>query len=288
MNTAGTFSEPWLARREQADHDARAMAPLQAAVDWLAAHERHVPWKLLDLGCGSGANVRYLAPRLPGPQHWHLVDHDDSLLTHAVERCQALRDHAGAPIHVTTHQRDLHALDASWFDGIDLVTASALCDLVSATWIETLADACAAHRAAALITLSVDGEIRFQADDVADNDAEDAWLLEVLAAHQRRDKGLGPALGTAAPQALVEAFTARGFHIIDAASPWRLTPAQRPLALSLIDGWAAAAREQAPHERRRIERWRQHRREALDQGHLDLYVGHRDLFAAPEPAHASR
>lgn len=288
MNAAGTFSESWLARREQADHDARAAVPLQAATDWLAARRGHAPWQLLDLGSGSGANMRYLAPRLPGPQHWHLVDHDDSLLGHAVGRCQPLRDNAGIPIHVTTHQRDLHALEASWFADIDLVTASALCDLVSATWVEALADACATHRTAILITLSVDGNIRFQADDVVVNDAEDAWLLETLAAHQHRDKGLGPALGTTAPQALIEAFTTRGFHIADAESPWHLTPAQRPLALSLIDGWAVAAREQAPHDRQRIERWWQRRREALDRGHLDLYVGHRDLFAAPEPAHASR
>ncbi|MCK0714008.1 class I SAM-dependent methyltransferase [Chromohalobacter sarecensis] len=288
MNTAGTFSESWLAQRERADHDARAMAPLHAASDWLATRGSHVPWQLLDLGSGSGANVRYLAPRLPGPQHWYLVDHDASLLGHAVARCQPLCDNAGAPIHVTTQQRDLHALESSWFTGIDLVTASALCDLVSADWVEALADACAAQRAAALITLSVDGEIRFQANDVAVNDAEDAWLFALLAAHQRRDKGLGPALGTTAPQALAEAFTARGFHLVDAPSPWHLTPAQCPLALSLIDGWADAAREQAPHERQRIERWWRHRREALERGHLDLYVGHRDLFAAPGPAHASR
>ncbi|WP_280561667.1 MULTISPECIES: class I SAM-dependent methyltransferase [unclassified Chromohalobacter] len=288
MNTAGTFSESWLAQREQADHDARATAPMQAAVDWLATRERQVPWQLLDLGSGSGANVRYLAPRLPGPQHWHLLDHDDALLGHAVERCHSLRDNAGTPLRVTTYQRDLHALDASWFAGIDLVSASALCDLVSATWVEALADACAAHRAATLITLNVDGNIRFQTDDVAVNDAEDAWLFEILAAHQRRDKGLGPALGTTAPQTLIAAFTARGFHIVNAESTWRLTPAQRPLALNLIDGWAAAAREQAPHDRQRIERWWQRRREALYRGHLDLHVGHRDLFAAPEPDHASR
>ncbi|MCI0510726.1 methyltransferase family protein [Chromohalobacter marismortui] len=288
MNAAGSFSDAWLTRREQADHDARATAPLQAAIDWLAPGGDRAPWQLLDLGCGSGANVRYLAPRLPGLQHWHLVDHDDALLSHAVGRCQPLRDPTSMPIQVTTYQHDLHALESSWLADIDLVTASALCDLVSAAWVETLADACTAHRAAALITLSVDGNIRFQADDVVVNDAEDVWLFEILAAHQRRDKGFGPALGTTAPQALIDAFTVRGFHLSDAESPWRLTPAQRPLALSLIDGWAGAAREQAPQARRRIDRWWHRRRKALDQGHVDLYVGHRDVFAAPEPDHDPR
>ncbi|MCK2041715.1 hypothetical protein KZO83_03275 [Chromohalobacter sp. TMW 2.2308] len=288
MNAAGTFSESWLAMREQADHDARATAPLQAAGDWLAAHCQAREARLVDLGSGSGANVRYLTPRLPGPQTWRLVDHDADLLEHALGRCQPLRDMDGMPIRLTTQQHDLNALAADWLTNVDLVTASALCDLVSATWVEALADACAVHRCAALITLSVEGDTRFCTNDADATDRDDAWLFATLAAHQRRDKGFGPALGTAAPQALATAFGDRGFRLVDAPSPWRLGPAQRPLALSLLDGWAEAAREQAPEERARIDRWWRRRREALDQGQVDLYVGHRDVFAAPEPDHDPR
>nr|CDQ33321.1 hypothetical protein BN993_02761 [Virgibacillus halodenitrificans] len=288
MNAAGTFSESWLAMREQADHDARATAPLQAAGDWLAARCQAREARLVDLGSGSGANVRYLTPRLPGPQTWRLVDHDADLLEHALGRCQPLRDMDGMPIRLTTQQHDLNALAADWLTNVDLVTASALCDLVSATWVEALADACAVHRCAALITLSVEGDTRFCTNDADATDRDDAWLFATLAAHQRRDKGFGPALGTAAPQALATAFGDRGFRLVDAPSPWRLGPAQRPLALSLLDGWAEAAREQAPEERARIDRWWRRRREALDQGQVDLYVGHRDVFAAPEPDHDPR
>lgn len=288
MNAAGTFSESWLAMREQADHDARATAPLQAAGDWLAARCQAREARLVDLGSGSGANVRYLTPRLPRPQTWRLVDHDADLLEHAWGRCQPLRDMDGMPIRLTTQQHDLNALAADWLTNVDLVTASALCDLVSAIWIAALADACAVHRCAALITLSVEGDTRFCTDDADATDRDDAWLFATLAAHQRRDKGFGPALGTAAPQALATAFGDRGFRLVDAPSPWRLGPAQRPLALSLLDGWAEAAREQAPEERARIDRWWRHRREALDQGQVDLYVGHRDVFAAPEPDHDPR
>ena len=33
-----------------------------------------------DLGCGTGAMGRWLAPLLPGPQHWVLHDRDADLL----------------------------------------------------------------------------------------------------------------------------------------------------------------------------------------------------------------
>ncbi|WP_106418212.1 class I SAM-dependent methyltransferase [Salinicola tamaricis] len=53
---------------------------------------------LVDLGCGSGSNLRYLAPQLRTPQYWRLVDHDASLLEHARSRCGELVSAAGEPI----------------------------------------------------------------------------------------------------------------------------------------------------------------------------------------------
>ena len=36
-----------------------------------------------DLGSGTGSMSRWLAPRLPGPQHWVLHDRDADLLARA-------------------------------------------------------------------------------------------------------------------------------------------------------------------------------------------------------------
>ena len=38
-----------------------------------------------DLGCGTGSMGRWLAPRLPGPQHWVLHDRDADLLAVAAD-----------------------------------------------------------------------------------------------------------------------------------------------------------------------------------------------------------
>ena len=70
-------SREWLALREPADAAARAAD--------LVEHLGRAPpatgrWVIHDLGCGTGAMGRWLAPLLPGPQHWVVHDRDADLL----------------------------------------------------------------------------------------------------------------------------------------------------------------------------------------------------------------
>src|SRR5262249_58835090 len=86
-----------------------------------------------DLGCGPGSAVRAVGPRLPSRQRWRLVDNDLGLLAHAsaLARPPDLLIEA-RPIDLV---RDLElALDGA----LDLITTSALLDLVSADWLERL------------------------------------------------------------------------------------------------------------------------------------------------------
>src|SRR5262245_5571964 len=105
----------WLALREPLDAASRSAMLTRAVVESLP---RDRPLKILDLGCGTGSNARYLANHLAGAHDWLLVDKDPSVLAHAPH---------------TTRQLDLGARNApEIFNGRDLVTASALLDLVSA------------------------------------------------------------------------------------------------------------------------------------------------------------
>src|ERR1700752_3888106 len=67
----------WLALREPADAAARSPELAERLRRVLPSAGRHV---IHDLGCGTGAMGRWLAPRLPGPQHWILHDRDAGLL----------------------------------------------------------------------------------------------------------------------------------------------------------------------------------------------------------------
>ena len=87
-----------------------------------------------DLGGGSGAMGRWLAPRLPGPQHWVVHDRDADLLELAVADCPA-----GAAVTVEARRSDITRLAPGDLAGASLVVASALLDLLTAD--ELAADA---------------------------------------------------------------------------------------------------------------------------------------------------
>src|SRR5215208_1357439 len=74
-------SPEWLLLREPADAAARS-------VELAERLGRHLPTagllEIHDLGGGSGAMSRWLAPKLPGPQRWVMHDRDEDLLELAV------------------------------------------------------------------------------------------------------------------------------------------------------------------------------------------------------------
>jgi len=277
------YESDWLALRKDADAAARDRGLAIRARDWLA--DRPTPIRIADLGAGSGANPGFLAGFLPGPQHWRLLDHDPELLEQAGARIAEARDADGTPILFETCQQDLTDLDAAIADDIDLATASALLDLASAEWIDALAARCARVGCAALWALSVDGDWHFtRSDGNRIQNADDAAMLSLLQAHQGREKGLGRALGGAAPKTLRTAFARHGYNIAEAPSPWRLPAGtQQPLALALLDGWRTALLEQAPEDGLEIEAWWRSRRAGVETGELGIEVGHIDLYAEPPP-----
>ncbi|WP_110658122.1 class I SAM-dependent methyltransferase [Salinicola halimionae] len=286
------FSDQWLTLREPTDHLARDAQLTHAADRWLA--RRAAPTRpsetqplvtgrtLVDLGCGSGSNLRYLAPRLHGAQHWRLIDHDAELLAHARLRCEQLTSADARPIHLESHTASLADTWKHGLQGADLVTASALFDLLTPADVEALADACQNHDCAVLFALSVDGHIRFHdASGAALFSDDDRFMLAALEMHQHRDKGSGPAMGTKASYYLRENFHRRDYLVREATSPWRLGPESLTLAESLLAGWRSALHEQLPQQISRIDRWHGERLEGLMREKLTLTVGHKDMFATP-------
>ncbi|HET9043978.1 MAG TPA: class I SAM-dependent methyltransferase, partial [Burkholderiales bacterium] len=260
--TLSGFTTDWLALREPADELARAGALVKAFVSSPGA-----ALQVVDLGAGTGANLRYLAPRLGGPQEWLEVDSDPTLLGALAARP------APAGTRVRTLRLDLaHDLDALPLDRNDLVTAAALLDLVSATWLARLAARCAAARADVLFALTYDGRIEWSpAED------GDARIRALVNAHQRTDKGFGPALGPAAAAEAERTFARLGYRMRSARSDWRLGTESRALQAALVDGWVGAAIEIAPREANALEDWRRRRRAHLAAGASRLCVGHLDL-----------
>lgn len=291
------FSADWLALRAPADSAARAESLTTLTARWLNAHRTpdRPAFALADLGTGTGSNPRFLAPRLPGPQRWQLIDHDAGLLEQARTHCGGLVASDGSATEVELLTHNLNQLGIDDLRGLDLVSASALIDLVSDDGLQRFAQALAHARAASLIVLSVSGEWHFSrcgmtehaaehAVESTDIDQDDAWVRAAFNDHQRRDKGVGGALGPDAAPRLAQLLRQQGYRVVLAPSPWRLRlggGAQTDLARAVLDGWRDAAQEQLPHAIAPIADWHARRLLSLAQPELTLIVGHVDLFACP-------
>jgi hypothetical protein len=284
----GDFSAAWLALREPADFSARS-SQLADVIAKALAHDDTV--RALDVASGTGSNVRYLAERLPPHQDWLLVDHDEELIRQASLRLEEWAVARGYEAHIEpggvmlqgdrlncrVHVRRVDVADltnAAIFDGRNLVTASALLDLVSEPWLRGLAGRCREHASAALFALNYDGRIHCSPEE-----AGDELVRELVNRHQRRDKGFGPALGPDAAATAEKLFTDAGYQVLRQPSDWVLAPDARGLQQALIDGWARAAAELAPDESPSIQSWRTRRRAHLARGRSRLTVGHQDVAA---------
>ena len=86
--------------------------------------------------------------------------------------------------------------------------------------------------------LSYDGRI-----DSVPADPLDAAITAAVNAHQRTDKGFGPALGPAAAAFAITRFEALGYSVVHGNSDWVIGPDDREIQTELLAGWASAARE---------------------------------------------
>lgn len=260
----------WLALRETADAAARSTTLTQAIADALLPER---PIRIVDLGTGTGSNVRYLSPRLPAPQEWLLVDRDPAVLAELRRQMSSLR---GPRSRVETRRLRLDKLDdPAIFDGRHLVTASALLDLVSERWLGTLAARCRAIGAAALFALTYNGR-----SSCAPAEPEDDEIRVLMNRHQRQnDKGFGPAAGPDAADFAARCFLAAGYIVRREASDWVLPPDARELQRGLIDGWADAAAEIDPARSVMIRSWRERRIAHVEAGQSIVKVCHEDMAA---------
>jgi SAM-dependent methyltransferase len=259
------FSAGWLAMREPYDRAARNSTVLGAVA---AAFAGAPAATVTDLGCGTGATMRMMVPLLPARQTWRLIDNDKSLLAAAAA--------AGpAGVNVATIAANLADAVEERLGDCDLVVTSALLDLVSAAWLDRLVAALARLSRPFYAALSYDGTVA-----LSPGSRYDMEVIDAVNRHQRTDKGFGPALGPDAALAAPERLRAAGYRVVEGRSDWELGPADTPIQLEMLAGWAGAAREIGA-DPAAVERWLGERREHVSAGRSQMRVGHIDFFATP-------
>ena len=286
------FSAPWLALRERHDESARtvpAVSDLVAGLNqYLRKKGRAV--RILDLGSGTGSNLRHLVPLLGMDQAWTLVDKDGQLLSRVGQACKKwgkqwgwIAQPAGGTltlsngarqVSVRLLRRDLRDLDGLELAQYDLVTGSALLDLVSEAWLTDLAAKLKTGGLAAYFALSADGRLHWQPSL-----RRDRSMAALFHQDLSRDKGFGPAAGVRGPHCLAGLLGERGYTVSLAASDWTVGPTEMAMLRALNRFVTEAARLQAPWREAEITAWNERREWQIRRGMLRLVVGHQELLA---------
>lgn len=267
------FSVAWLDLREGPDFAARDKTLAIQALQWMSADA--IPL-IVDLGSGTGSTLRALTalagagPARDPSTHdivWRLVDHNPTLLN------EALRRHGKTHV-IEDYEADLLALDSLPLTGARLVSASALFDLVSRDVVDKLAAKLAAQSSGFYAALNYDGRTEWMPAHPLDREILDAFNTD-----QRRDKGLGLALGPDSGFYLRAAFERLGYEVQMADSPWTLGPENHAMVEELIKGIANAVAEGYNLGTAALQQWKEFRLQNAATG--TCIVGHNDILALP-------
>lgn len=283
MSAAHGFSAAWLQLREGADSKARNRDLANALSAWFALRRE---LSVVDLGSGTGSNLRATAPLLPAKQSWRLIDSDAALHEEARKMLRQWADQAheladgglalekgSARIDVRFELLDLaQNPEAVFAHKADLVTASALFDLVSETYIKAFVRVLAASGSAFYTVLTYNGLQKWAPHRPADNQIAAAFNR-----HQMSDKGFGPSAGPTASSLLTDYLRLAGYSVQEGDSPWHLGPPDRMLIEELQRGHAMAVLETGSVDTKMVENWVKTIRSAA-------VIGHTDVLALPTPA----
>jgi SAM-dependent methyltransferase len=273
MTAADTrVSRRWLALREPADAAARSHELAEQLRQVLPSTGRKV---IHDLGCGTGSMGRWLAPRLPGAQHWILHDRDAHLLELATAEAPGPAAD-GATVTLEAKRSDIARLAPDDLADTTLITASALLDMLTAEELAALVTVCASARCPILLTLSVVGRV-----DLIPPDPLDGRVAAAFDAHQRRTTERGPLLGPDAVALAVQELGRLGTAVFVRPSPWRLGAPEAELVAEWFIGWVGAAREQQAELTAQTDGYRRRRLAQAAAGRLAVRVEHADVLALP-------
>jgi len=262
-------SPNWLELRREIDARSRSPALERQAADRLRdVQPTPNPTRILDLGAGAGANLLHLAPRLPLPQRWTLVDRDRELLASVprggpgveIERMACDFLDPGSPVR---------ARDGEY----DLASANAVFDLVPEEGAHALARWLADRCPLALFTLHYGPETRFEPSSPGDERA-----LALFHRHMTREQASGRAMGERCEVALPRALRDAGYEVRTEATPWRVRPDDIGILLQLISFIEDACLELMPGEIK-IGEWGKDKRRLALAGRLSATVEHVDVLA---------
>lgn len=235
-----------------------------------------------------------MAPIIGRPQTWIFADADAALLRAALDRTADWAERCGFGVASSGGPEKLalsfHTPLGKWcietlvadlgqvphrlpLAEVDAIVCSALLDLTSQAWMERLF---ADLRVPFYAGMTVNGRDAWVPRHSADGAVRTAFRRD-----QRRDKGLGSALGNDASETALRLLAARGFQTRLATSNWRIPGSARAVTSRFAQMTASSARQSVPAQATKIREWTSARLKQAAKARLSIRIGHYDILALP-------
>ena len=282
----------WLAHRYACDAEARHP---EIEHKFLAFFEQHqTALKVVDVGSGTGANVRYYFDHIPHAQEWTLIEQNGSLRDECRRSLAAFAKEQGydwqerddtfrladaqktATIRLVPGRIE-HIEQLADLSQTDVVTANAVFDLLSYEHFDTLVGTLARHNVCLLATLN------YYETSFLPFSEEDYRFTRWYHLHMKRPQPTGIAMGPDCSEEMLDVLAEHHMMIEQEGSQWHLkqhATTMHHYLLHFIEH-AVAELSLSTDEQHDFDAWLSHKKTLCRQRKLEIIVDHSDIFAYP-------
>lgn len=288
------FDPNWLQERYRFDEEARNKQLEWTCVNQFAFRD-HL--QIVDLGSGTGANLRYYLEQFPQNQSWYCVEEDIALKVPFWEHARQMAidlDYAieqeGELMKLTKpgHEVLIHFVHGNLLKvdelvdllRTDLVLANAVFDLFSKEQFATLVQVLSHHSLSMLFTLNYVGM-----DFSPSTEADDHYIGQYNA-HMQREQAFGRGMGPASSREMEAVLKEALAQVEVGESLWQIGNQEQVMMGFLLGFFEGALSDWWDDEAEKIalEKWLLEKKQQVAEEALAAEVYHLDILASFFPA----
>ena len=173
------FNNNWLIQREKIDSLSRSKIAISKINNFIKNKDKI---SIIDLGCGTGSNYRYLSPKIKKKQSWDMLDISLKSINYFKEDISKSKKVDNVKFIKTNVIKNIKKID---FNNYDIVTGSAFLDIMPNSWFRDFYNL-NINSKIIYFSINYDGFFKF-----FPKHKDDGLVLKLFNSDQKSDKGIG-------------------------------------------------------------------------------------------------
>lgn len=284
-----SFDPNWLETRYRFDSSARKNSTEKKMLNHFSSHGNI---NILDIGAGTGNNVRYYSPFLPQNQSWLLLDSDPLLNSQSLVLLSQWAKKNHWPYQLSENELQFQISTKTItvkkklgsllelnkiidLAKVNLITANAVFDLFSSLQWKIFLNQLTPFSLPLLATLNYSEMSFFPFCKINQK------YIHLYNDHMTRKQKFGKAMGASCAQEMSDILTQYNYNTITEQSNWIIDPKENIMLNFLIHFMEKSVDEMisSPLEKKTFHQWIEKKRKDIKEARLKAKVQHIDIFA---------